>query len=126
MGMIKEFKDFAMKGNVVDLAVGVIIGAAFGKIVSSFIEDVITPLLLKPALDAAHLSKLADLTIWGTVKYGNFLAAVINFLIVAIVLFLIIKAINASKRKEVVAPAPPAEPSSTDKLLMEIRDALKK
>jgi large conductance mechanosensitive channel len=126
MGMIKEFKDFAMKGNVVDLAVGVIIGAAFGKIVSSFIEDVITPLLLKPALDAAHLSKLADLTIWGTVKYGNFLAAVINFLIVAIVLFLIIKAINASKKKEAVAPAAPAEPSSTDKLLMEIRDALKK
>jgi large conductance mechanosensitive channel len=126
MGMIKEFKDFAMKGNVVDLAVGVIIGAAFGKIVSSFIEDVITPLLLKPALDAAHLSKLSDLTIWGSVKYGNFLAAVINFLIVAFVLFIIIKAMNASKKKEVAAPAAPAEPSSTDKLLMEIRDSLKK
>jgi large conductance mechanosensitive channel len=126
MGMTKEFKDFAMKGNVVDLAVGVIIGAAFGKIVSSFVEDVITPLLLKPALDAAHLSKLSDLTIWGTVKYGNFLAAVINFFIVAFVLFLIIKAINASKKKEVVTPTAPAEPSSTDKLLIEIRDALKK
>ncbi len=126
MGMIKEFKDFAMKGNVVDLAVGVIIGAAFGKIVSSFIEDVITPLLLKPALDAAHLSKLSDLTIWGTVKYGNFLAAIINFLIVAVVLFLIIKAMNAAKKKEEIAPAAPAEPSSTDKLLMEIRDSLKK
>ncbi len=124
--MTKEFKDFAMKGNVVDLAVGVIIGAAFGKIVSSFVEDVITPLLLKPALDAAHLSKLSDLTIWGTVKYGNFLAAVINFFIVAFVLFLIIKAINASKKKEVVTPTAPAEPSSTDKLLIEIRDALKK
>ncbi len=126
MGMIKEFKAFALKGNVVDLAVAVIIGAAFGKIITSFIEDVITPLLLKPALDAAHLSKLADLTIWGTVKYGNFLASIINFLVIAFVLFLIIKAINASKKKEVIAPAPPPEPSSTDKLLMEIRDALKK
>ena len=126
MGMIKEFKAFALKGNVVDLAVAVIIGAAFGKIITSFIEDVITPLLLKPALDAAHLSKLADLTIWGTVKYGNFLAAVINFIIVAFVLFLIIKAVNAYKEKEVVIPIATPQPSSTDKLLMEIRDSLKK
>ncbi|MBC7652596.1 MAG: large conductance mechanosensitive channel protein MscL [Deinococcales bacterium] len=125
MGMIKEFKAFAMKGNVVDLAVGVIIGAAFGKIITSFIEDVITPLLLKPALDAAHLSKLTDLTIWGTVKYGNFLAALINFVVVAFVLFLIIKTINALKEKEVALPTAPPEPSSTDKLLIEIRDALK-
>ena len=126
MGMIKEFKDFAMKGNVVDLAVGVIIGAAFGKIVSSFIDDVITPMLLKPALDAAHLTKLEELTIFGTVKYGSFLSATINFIIVAFVLFLLIKAINAAKKKEEAAPAVPAPPSSTDKLLMEIRDALKK
>jgi len=126
MGMLKEFKDFAMKGSVVDLAVGVIIGAAFNSIVTSFIGDVITPLLLKPALDAAHLTKLADLTVLGTVKYGNFLSATINFIIVAFVLFLLIKALNAAKKKEEAAPPAPAPPSSTDKLLMEIRDSLKK
>jgi large conductance mechanosensitive channel len=126
MGMIKEFKEFAMKGNVVDLAIGVIIGGAFGKIVSSLIDDVITPLLLKPALEAAHLTKLEELTIFGTVKYGNFLSATINFIIVAFVLFLIIKGMNAAKKKEEAAPAAPAGPSSTDKLLMEIRDSLKK
>ena len=115
-----------MKGNVVDLAVGVIIGGAFGKIVSSFIEDVITPLLLKPALDAAHLTKLADLTIFGTVKYGNFLSAVINFLIVAFVLFMIIKGMNAAKKKEEAAPSAPPAPTATEVLLTEIRDALKK
>ena len=81
--MLKEFKAFAMRGNVVDLAIGVIIGAAFGKIVSSFIEDVLTPLLLKPALEAANLSKIEDLTAFGSVKYGMFLSAVINFVIVA-------------------------------------------
>ena len=88
--MLKEFKNFAMRGNVVDLAVGVIIGAAFGTIVNSFINDVITPLLLKPALDAAQLSKLEDLTVLGAVKYGKFIGATINFLIVAFVLFLIV------------------------------------
>lgn len=124
--MLKEFKEFAMKGNVVDLAVGVIIGAAFGKIVSSLIEDIITPALLKPALDAAHLTKLEDLTVFGTVKYGNFLSAIIYFVMIAFVLFLIIKAINAAKKQEAAAPAAPAEPSGTDKLLMEIRDELKK
>jgi large conductance mechanosensitive channel len=123
MGFLKEFKEFAVKGNVVDLAVAVVIGVAFNKIVNSLIDDVITPLLLKPALDAAHLSNLSELTIFGTVKYGNFLSAIINFVIIAFVLFLIIKAINASKKKEV---PPPAGPSSTDQLLMEIRDELKK
>ena len=126
MGMISEFKEFAMKGNVVDLAIGVIIGGAFGKIVSSLIDDVITPLLLKPALEAAHLTKLEELTIFGTVKYGNFLSATINFIIVAFVLFLIIKGLNAAKKKEVPAPVAPAGPSSTDQLLMQIRDELKK
>ena len=126
MGMVSEFKEFAMKGNVVDLAIGVIIGGAFGKIVSSLIDDVITPLLLKPALDAAHLNNLSELTVFGTVKYGNFLSATINFVIIAFVLFLIIKGMNAAKKKEVAAPAPPAGPSSTDQLLMEIRDSLKK
>lgn len=124
--MLKEFKAFAMRGNVVDLAVGVIIGAAFGTIVNSFIADVITPLLLKPALDAAQLSKLEDLTILGAVKYGKFLSATINFVIVAFVLFLIVKAMNATKKKEEAKPAPPAEPTAEIKLLTEIRDLLKK
>jgi large conductance mechanosensitive channel len=123
MGMISEFKAFAMKGNVVDLAVGVVIGAAFGKIISSFIDDVITPLLLKPALAAANLSKIEELTIFGSVKYGLFLSAVINFIIVAFVLFLVIKAMNASKKKEEAAA--PAGPSQ-EELLTQIRDLLKK
>jgi len=124
--MIKEFKAFAMRGNVVDLAVGVIIGGAFGKIVSSFIDDVITPLLLKPALDAAHLSKLEDLTLFGAVKYGVFISSVINFIIVAFVLFMIIKGMNAAKKKEDdAAPAAPPAPSNEEKLLGEIRDLLK-
>lgn len=122
--MLKEFKAFAMRGSVVDLAIGVIIGAAFSAIVNSFINDVITPLLLKPALDAAQLSKLEDLTILGAVKYGKFIAATINFLIVAFVLFLIVKGINVARKKE--APAPPAEPPAEIKLLTEIRDLLKK
>ena len=121
--MLREFKEFAIRGNVVDLAVAVIIGGAFGKIVTSLIDDVITPLILKPALEAAHLTKLEELTIFGAVKYGNFLASVINFVIVAFVLFLIIKGINSLKRKEVAAPAvPPADII----LLTEIRDLLKR
>ncbi len=122
--MLKEFKAFAMRGNVIDLAIGVIIGGAFGAIVSSFINDVITPLLLKPALDAAHLSTLEELTIMGAVKYGKFLAAVINFVIIAFVLFLIIKGINATKKKEEAA-APAPSPADIQ-LLTEIRDLLKK
>ena len=124
--MIKEFKAFAMRGNVVDLAVGVIIGAAFGKIVSSFIDHVITPLLLKPALDAANLTQLEDLTIMGTVKYGSFISAVINFIIIAFVLFLIVKAVNAAQKKEEAKPAPPAPTPADILLLTEIRDLLKK
>jgi large conductance mechanosensitive channel len=123
--MLKEFKAFAMRGNVVDLAIGVIIGAAFGTIVSSLINDVLTPLLLKPALDAAQLSKLEDLTILGAVKYGKFLSATINFVIIAFVLFMIVKGMNATNKKEEAKPAPPAEPSAEVKLLTEIRDLLK-
>lgn len=125
MGMMQEFKEFAMRGNVVDLAIGVIIGGAFGKIVSSFIDDVITPLLLNPALEAAQLEKIEDLTIFGSVKYGMFLSATINFVLVAFVLFLIVKAMNAAKKKEVPAPAAAPEPTSEEKLLTEIRDLLK-
>ena len=124
MGFISEFKEFATKGNVVDLAVGVIIGAAFSKIVTSLIENVITPLILKPALDAAHLSTIEELTAFGGVKYGLFLSAVINFIIVAFVLFLIIKGINNLKKKEVPPPAAPAGPTQ-EELLIQIRDLLK-
>ncbi|MBL7865350.1 MAG: large conductance mechanosensitive channel protein MscL [Cyclobacteriaceae bacterium] len=125
--MLKEFKAFAMRGNVVDLAVGVIIGAAFNKIVSSLIDDVITPLLLKPALDAANLQNLNELTLIGTVKYGVFLSAVINFIIVAFVLFMIIKGMNAAKKRdEAKVVAAPAPPPADIQLLTEIRDLLKK
>lgn len=125
--MLKEFKAFAMRGNVIDLAVGVIIGGAFGAIISSFINDVITPLLLKPALEAANLTKLEDLTVLGAVKYGMFMSAVINFVIIAFVLFLIIKGINSmKKKKEEAAPAAPAAPPADIQLLTEIRDLLKK
>ncbi len=124
MGMFQEFKSFAMRGNVIDLAIGVVIGGAFGSIVTSFINDVLTPLILKPALDAAHLTNLKDLTIMGTVKYGSFLSALINFIIIAIVLFLIIKAINAAKKKEVEVPVP-VESTAKQILLTEIRDLLK-
>ena len=123
MGLVKEFKEFVVKGNVIELAIAVVIGAAFGAIVSSLLEDVITPLLLAPALKAAHVEDLNKLT-WGAVKYGNFLAAVLKFLVIALVVFSIIKVINSMKKKEEAAPA--AGPSSTDLLLMEIRDALRK
>jgi large conductance mechanosensitive channel len=102
----------------------VIIGAAFGAIVSSLVDDVITPLLLAPALKAANAEDLDKLA-WGAVKYGKFLSAIITFIIVALVLFLVIQGINKMKRKkETVAPAPP-EYSLQEKLLMEIRDNLK-
>ncbi len=123
--MLKEFKAFAMRGNVIDLAIGVIIGGAFGAIVTSLIGDVITPLLLKPALEAAQLSKLEDLTVFGAVKYGKFLSATINFIIIAFVLFLIVKGVNAAKKKEEAAPAAPAPPPADVQLLTEIRDLLK-
>lgn len=127
MGMLSEFKAFAIRGNVIDLAVGVVIGAAFGKIIDSLVEDIITPAVLAPALKAANLTNLSDLTIPGTlIKYGNFLSTCISFSIVAFALFLVIKAINSSKKKEENKPAPPPEPTATEKLLAEIRDALKK
>lgn len=119
--MLKEFKEFALKGNVIDLAVGVIIGAAFSKIVTSLVEDVITPLLLNPALKAMGAENIASLS-WHGVKYGNFLSAVISFLCIAFVLFMIIKTANKFNKTPEDAPA---EPSSTDILLTEIRDELK-
>lgn len=121
MGFIKEFKEFAIKGNVIDLAVGVIIGGAFGKIVSSFVEDVITPLLLNPAMKAAGADNIKELA-WNGVTYGNFLSAVINFFCIALVLFMMIKGINRISKKEEPAPAGPTD---DQKLLTEIRDLLK-
>ena len=122
MSFIKEFKEFAIKGNVVDMAVGVIIGGAFGKIVSSFIEDVITPLILNPALEAANLKNIEELTLFGGVKYGMFLSAVINFVIIAFILFVMIKGINKIKNeKSADEPAAPTQ----EELLAEIRDLLK-
>jgi len=125
MGIISEFKAFALRGNVIDLAIGVIIGGAFGKIVSSLIEDVITPLILKPALATAHLSKIDELTVFGGVKYGVFLSALINFIIIAFVLFLIIKGLNATQRKEDDKANAAGSPTQ-EELLIQIRDLLKK
>ncbi len=127
MGMIKEFKQFAMRGNVVDLAVGVVIGGAFGGIVKSLVDDILTPAILTPALNAAHIADLSQLVIPGTaIKYGNFLSQIISFILVAFALFMIIKGLNRMKKKEEAAPATPPEPTVSEKLLMEIRDSLKK
>ena len=121
MKMLKEFRDLISKGNVLDLAVAVIIGGAFGKIVTSFVDDVVTPLLLNPALEKAGVSNVSEL-MWGTVKYGSFLAAIINFIFIALVLFLMIKGINKMKKEEAAAPTGPSQ----EQLLSEIRDLLKK
>jgi len=132
MGMLSEFKAFAMRGSVVDLAVGVVIGGAFGKIVSSLVDDIITPAILTPALKAAQLTDLAQLVIPGTaIKYGNFLSQIISFIIVAFALFMVIKGINAAKKRaedKAAAEAPPAAPAgpTQEQLLTEIRDLLKK
>ena len=127
MGILKEFKEFAVKGNVIDLAVGVVIGGAFGKIVTSLVEDIITPAILTPALKAANLQNLSELVVPGTaIKYGNFLSAALSFLTVAFALFIMIKGINRLKRKE-EAPAPEAPKGPTqEQLLAEIRDLLRK
>ena len=120
MGFVKEFKEFAFKGNVLDLAVGVIIGAAFGKIVSSLVDDVITPLLLNPTLEAAGAENIAALS-WNGVKYGNFLSAIISFLCIAFVLFWLIKGANKMQKPVEEVPVGPTQ----EDLLTEIRDLLK-
>ncbi len=134
MGFIKEFKEFAMKGSLVDIAVAFVMGAAFGKVVSSFTDGIVSPLI--GLIGGADLSqnvielKAASLDAAGKVvpavllKRGEFAAAIINFIIVAFVMFMVIKGINKMKKKQ--AAAAPAGPSSTDVLLMEIRDSLKK
>jgi large conductance mechanosensitive channel len=138
MGMLKEFREFAMKGNVVDLAVGVIIGAAFGGIVTSLVNDIIMPIIgilggldfnnyFIPLAKNVTATNLADAKKQGGVlAYGSFLTLVVNFLIVAFVLFIVIRAINTLKRKEEAAPAAPPKPSAEVELLTEIRDLLKK
>lgn len=132
MGMLKEFKEFAVKGNVVDMAVGIIIGLAFGKIVSSFVADVVMPPLgvLIGGVDFSDLVvtlKAAEEGVEAvTLKYGAFIQTIFDFIIVAFAVFIAVKAINTLKRKEEAAPTAPPEPSNEEKLLVEIRDLLKK
>jgi large conductance mechanosensitive channel len=122
MGFVQEFKEFAIKGNVMDLAIGVVIGAAFGKIVTALVADIVMPpvsvILSKGGGDWRTLT-------WHTIKIGDFAGTILDFLIIATAISLVVKGINALKKQEAAAPAP-VEPSSTDKLLMEIRDSLKK
>lgn len=137
MGFIKEFKEFAMKGNVIDMAVGIIIGTAFGKIVTSLVNDIVMPpigflladmkfanlrLILREAIvdDGGNILKEAV-----AINYGNFIQTAIDFTLIALSIFLVIKGINRLKRKEEAAPAAPPEPTAQEKLLMEIRDLLK-
>src|ERR1700761_739610 len=139
MSLGSEFKEFAMKGNVVDLAVGVVIGAAFGAIVASLVADIIMPVIgaITGGLDfsnyfvglskAVTASNLADAKKQGAVlAYGSFLTITLNFMIVAFVLFIVIRLMNQLKRKEAAAPAAPPKPSDEVVLLTEIRDLLKK
>ena len=126
MKMIAEFKAFAMKGNVIELAIGVVIGAAFGKIISSLIDDVITPLILKPALEAAKITEIDQLVAFGGVKYGVFISSLINFIIVSFVLFLVVKAVNVYKKKNGIEDDKEKKGPTQEELLTEIRDLLKK
>jgi large conductance mechanosensitive channel len=139
--MLKEFRDFALRGNVIDLAIGVIIGAAFGAIVSSIVDDVFMPVigLILSGLDFSNLFivlnnptgvavpsvAFAKANGIATLNYGLFINAVVKFAIVAFVLFLVVKAINRFRRKEEAKPAEPAAPTTEEKLLTEIRDAIK-
>jgi large conductance mechanosensitive channel len=136
--MLKEFKEFAMRGNVVDLAIGVIIGGAFGKIVTSFVADVVMPPigLLMGKVDFSSLfislteqsyPTLAAAQAAGApvIKYGVFINTILDFLIVAFVIFMVVRAMNNMKKKEAAQPAPPPPPTAEEKLLGEIRDLLK-
>ena len=112
-GFMRDFQAFLMRGNVVDLAVAVIIGGAFGTVVNSFIADIVTPLILTPALTAAGVEDIAELTANG-VKYGLFLSAILNFVVIAFVIFVMVRIFERAKRKEEVEAA--AEPSVEEKL----------
>ncbi|WP_373523230.1 large-conductance mechanosensitive channel protein MscL [Aquiflexum sp.] len=137
MSLVKEFKEFAMKGNVVDLAVAVIIGGAFGKIVSSFVNDIVMPPLgmllgnvdfkdLVFILRDAYISEGGEEMAPVTLSYGNFIQNVVDFLIIAFVIFMAIRAMNSLKKKEEAAPSAPPAPPKSEVLLEEIRDLLKK
>jgi large conductance mechanosensitive channel len=136
--MLKEFREFAMRGNVVDMAVGIIIGAAFGKIITSLVNDVIMPPIgllmgqvdfrdLFVSLNGQDYPSLAAATEAGApiIKYGVFINTILDFVIVAFAIFMVIRAMNRLKRQEAVQPAPPPVPSNEEKLLAEIRDLLK-
>ena len=133
MSVVKEFKAFAMRGNVIDLAVAVVIGGAFGKVVASLVADVIMPPIglllggveftdLVIVLKEAKGEEVAAVTL----NYGAFIQNVVDFLIIAFAIFMVIKGVNATKKKQEAAPAPPPEPSKEEQLLTEIRDLLKK
>lgn len=132
MGMMKEFKEFAMKGNVMDMAIGIIIGSAFGKIVSSFVSDVLMPPIgmLIGGVDFKSLSMTIQEAKEGveavTINYGNFIQTVVDFMIIAFAIFMVVKAMNNAKKKEEEAPAEPPKPSNEEVLLSEIRDLLRK
>ena len=131
MSMMSEFKDFAMKGNVVDMAVGIVIGGAFGKIVSSFVADVLMPPigLLLGNVDFSDLGVTLQAAAEGaeavTLRYGVFIQTVVDFVIIAFAIFMVVKAMNSMKKKEEEAPAAPPAPSKEEVLLTEIRDALR-
>ena len=127
--MLKEFKDFAMRGNVVDMAVGIIIGAAFGKIVSSLVADVIMPPIgmIMGGVDFSNLAfALGEAEGAASINYGVFINTVLDFLIVAFAIFMVIKGLNSMKKKEEEKPAEPPKPSAEEVLLTEIRDLLAK
>lgn len=132
MSIIKEFKEFAVKGNVIDMAVGVIIGVAFGKIVSSFVADVIMPPIgvLLGGVDFSDLAITVKEAVGSSpavvIAYGKFIQTVVDFTIIAFVIFMVLRLINSLKKKEEAAPAAPAVPSAEQVLLAEIRDLLKK
>lgn len=132
MKMLQEFKQFAMRGNVMDMAIGIIIGAAFGKIVSSVVADVIMPPigLLLGGVDFSDLSITLKEGVDGAapvlLKYGAFINTIIDFIIIAFAIFMLVKGINSLKRKEEEKPAAPPEPTKSEILLAEIRDELRK
>ncbi len=132
MSMLKEFKDFAVKGNVVDMSVGIVIGAAFGKIVSTFVAKVLTPPLglLLGGVNFNELKLVLKEAAEGQTEvvlgYGEFIQATMDFIIVAFAIFLFVKAMNAMKKKEAAAPVAPPAPTVSEELLKEIRDLLKK
>ena len=132
MSMMSEFKDFAMRGNVVDMAVGIVIGGAFGKIVSSFVSDVLMPPIgmMMGGVDfsdlAVVLQEASGEVAAVTINYGSFIQTVVDFVIIAFAIFMVVRAMSNMKKKEEEAPAEPPKPSTEEVLLTEIRDALRK